>query len=159
VVHKFQLAFAGLHTGVPECYHIVKICIVSIGKGEVVLVLFFFNWAPHHGGILGRGGTAPHTLDPSTSWRWRVSLILQLLYTQGMSPCYPLYRRLDGTQSQSGRSGEDKTSQPLPGLKPPINQHAAQHYTTELSWLLLCRSTVIILLSPFPFTLVQRVTL
>jgi hypothetical protein len=34
-------------------------------------------------------------------------------------PCYPVDRRLDGPQSQSGRGGEEKYSQPLSGLEPP----------------------------------------
>jgi len=33
-----------------------------------------------------------------------------------------LDRILGGTQSQSGRSGEEKNSQPLPGLEPPTVQ-------------------------------------
>jgi len=40
------------------------------------------------------------------------------LYHQGKSPWYPLDRRLGGPQSWSGHSGEEKTSQLLPGLKP-----------------------------------------
>jgi hypothetical protein len=39
--------------------------------------------------------------------------------------------RLGGPQSRSGRGGEQKNSQPLPGLEPPI----IQRYTTELSQL------------------------
>jgi hypothetical protein len=38
---------------------------------------------------------------------------------------------LGGPQSQSGRGGEEKNSQPLPGLEPPIIQPATQPYTTE----------------------------
>jgi hypothetical protein len=44
----------------------------------------------------------------------------QLLYPQGKSPWYLLDRRLDRLQSQSGCSGEEKTSQTLPGLEPLI---------------------------------------
>jgi hypothetical protein len=40
-------------------------------------------------------------------------------------------------QNRSGRGGEDKHSQPLPGLEPPIIQPVAQRYTTELSRLTL----------------------
>jgi hypothetical protein len=47
-----------------------------------------------------------------------------------------LGRRLGGPQSQSGHSGEEKNSQPLPGLKLLITQRVAQCYTIELSWLL-----------------------
>jgi len=43
---------------------------------------------------------------------------------------YALDRRLSGPQSRSGRGGEEKDSQPLPGLEP---QPVAQRYTTELS--------------------------
>jgi hypothetical protein len=41
-------------------------------------------------------------------------------YPQGKNPCYPLDRRLGGLQSRSRRGGEEKNSQPLPGLEPPI---------------------------------------
>jgi hypothetical protein len=44
-----------------------------------------------------------------------------------------LDRRLDGTRSWSGYGVEEKNSQPLPGLEPPIIQPVAQRYTTELS--------------------------
>jgi len=40
------------------------------------------------------------------------------LYPQGKSPWYPLDRRLGGNQSRSGRSGEEKNSQPPPGIEP-----------------------------------------
>jgi hypothetical protein len=33
-------------------------------------------------------------------------------------PWYPLDRRLGGTQSRSGRGGEEKNSQPPPGTEP-----------------------------------------
>jgi hypothetical protein len=55
---------------------------------------------------------------------------------QGKSPWYPLDRRLGGPQSRSGRGGEEKNSQPLPGLEPPIIQPLDQCYTTELSRLI-----------------------
>jgi hypothetical protein len=48
---------------------------------------------------------------------------------------YPLDRRLGGPESQSGRGGEEKNFQPLPGLELPIMQPVAQRYTTELFWL------------------------
>jgi hypothetical protein len=55
------------------------------------------------------------------------------LYPQGKSPWYPLDRRMGGPQRRSGRGGEQKNSQPLPGLEPPIIQPVAQGYTIELS--------------------------
>jgi hypothetical protein len=56
--------------------------------------------------------------------------------TPRKEPCYPLDRRLSGPQSRSGRGGEEKNSQPLPGLEPPIIQPVAQRYSAELSRLL-----------------------
>jgi hypothetical protein len=37
----------------------------------------------------------------------------------GKKPWYPLDARLGGPQSMSGRGGEEKNSQLLPGLEPP----------------------------------------
>jgi hypothetical protein len=47
-----------------------------------------------------------------------------------------LDRRLGEPQSRSGLGGEEKNSQPLSSLEPPIIQLVAQRYTTELSRLL-----------------------
>jgi hypothetical protein len=51
------------------------------------------------------------------------------LYPHGNSPWYLLGRRLGGLQSRSGSGGEEKNSQPLTGLEPPIIQPVAQSYT------------------------------
>jgi len=61
------------------------------------------------------------------------SFILQSLYPQGNNPWYPVDRKLGEPQSQSGCNGEQKNSQPIPGLKSLIIQPTAQIYTTELS--------------------------
>jgi hypothetical protein len=61
----------------------------------------------------------------------------QPLYPQGKRLWYPLDRRLGGPQSRSGRGGEEKNSQLLPGLESPIIQSVAQRYTTELSRIIL----------------------
>jgi hypothetical protein len=55
------------------------------------------------------------------------------LYPQGKSPWYPLDRRLGGPQRQSRRGGEEKNSQALQGIEPPIIQPVDQLYTAELS--------------------------
>jgi hypothetical protein len=55
--------------------------------------------------------------------------MLWLLYHQDW---YTVDRRLGEPQSQSGHSGEEKNSQLLPGLEPPIIQPVAQCCTTEL---------------------------
>jgi hypothetical protein len=44
------------------------------------------------------------------------------LYPHGKNPWYPLDRRLGGPETQSGRRGEEKNSQPIPGLETPIIQ-------------------------------------
>jgi uncharacterized membrane protein len=50
-------------------------------------------------------------------------------------------RRLGGPQSRSGRGGEEKNSQPLPALEPPLIQSVAHRYTTELSRLRMDKLT------------------
>jgi hypothetical protein len=81
----------------------------------------------------GSGSIAPCILDLGTRWMCVVSFTPLPLYPHGKSFWYPLDRRLNGLWSQSGCGGEDKNSQPLSGLKPPIIQPVAQRYTTELS--------------------------
>jgi hypothetical protein len=56
--------------------------------------------------------------DLGTGWRWVVSFTPRPLYLQGKRPWYPLDRRLGGPQSRSGRDGEEKNSQPPPGIEP-----------------------------------------
>jgi hypothetical protein len=65
--------------------------------------VLFFNWAPHHEGVLGSGGIAPRILDLGTRWRWMVNFTARPLYPQAKSPRYPLDERLGGPQSRSGR--------------------------------------------------------
>jgi hypothetical protein len=81
-----------------------------------------FNWAPRHEWVLRSGGIAPRILDLGTRWRSVVSFTPQPLYPQRKSPSYLLDKRLGGSQSRSGRAGEEKHSHPLPGLEPPIIQ-------------------------------------
>jgi hypothetical protein len=50
--------------------------------------------------------------------RWVVNFAPRPLYLQGKSPWYALNRRLCGPQSQSGRRGEEKNSQPPSGIEP-----------------------------------------
>jgi hypothetical protein len=105
-------------------------------KGKVVPVLFLLNRAPRHEGVLGEWRYSSTHSWTRTRWRWVVSFTRRPLYPQGKSPWYPLDRRLGGPQSRSGRGGEEKNSQPLPGVELPIVQPVAQRYTTELSQLL-----------------------
>jgi hypothetical protein len=48
------------------------------------------------------------------------------LYPQGKNLSYPLDRRMGGFQSWSGSGGEEKNSQPVAGLEPPIIQLIVQ---------------------------------
>jgi hypothetical protein len=73
-----------------------------------------------------------------TRWRCMVSCTPWPLYPQGKSPWYPLYRRLDGPQIRSGHGGEEKNSQPPPGIEPLNPDRPARSLVTiptELSWL------------------------
>jgi hypothetical protein len=106
------------------------------GKGKSKVIPALCNWAPRHEGVLGSRSIAPRILHLGTRWRWVVSFTARPLYSQRKSPCYQLDRRLGGPQSRSVRSGEEKNSQPLPGLEPPIIQLVTQRYTTELSRIL-----------------------
>jgi hypothetical protein len=54
---------------------------------------------------------------------------------------------LGGAQSRSGRGSEEKNSQPLLGLEPPITQPVAQRYTTELSRLIIGKKFLLYLVS------------
>jgi hypothetical protein len=81
---------------------------------------------------LGIGDIAPGILDLGTRWRWVVSFTSRPLYPQGKRPWYQLDRRVGGPQNWSGPGGEEKNSQSLLGLEPPIIQPITQRYTTEL---------------------------
>jgi hypothetical protein len=90
--------------------------------------------------------TTSRILGIFTRWRWVVSFTPRPLYTQGKSPWYPLDRRLGGW---SAHGGEEKNSQPLPWLEPPIIQPVAQCGKTLLkkgassSWVqALCRHVI-----------------
>jgi hypothetical protein len=65
----------------------------------------------------GSGGIAPIILDLGARWTLVVSFTHRPLYPQGKSIWYPLGRRLGGSQSRSGRGGEEKNSQPPPGIE------------------------------------------
>jgi len=58
------------------------------------------------------------------------------LHPQGKRPWHPFDRRPGGLQSRSGSGGEEKNSQPTPGLEPPIIQPVAQRHSTEPSQLI-----------------------
>jgi hypothetical protein len=61
--------------------------------------------------------------------------------TAGKRTCYPLNTRLSGPQSLSG-SGDERNSQPLPGLELSIIQPVAQRYTAELTQLLFTSTSM-----------------
>jgi hypothetical protein len=77
-----------------------------------------FNWTPSHAGL---------------SREWWYSFTPRPFYPQGKSSWYRLDRRLGGPQSRSRHGGEEKNSQPLPGLEPPIIELVTQLCTIELT--------------------------
>jgi hypothetical protein len=85
-----------------------------IHKGRKVnLSLCFFS--TEHNAVKaywGSGGIAPRILMTLAldGGEWSASCPWPL-YPLGKSPCYPLNRRTGGTQSPSGRCGEEKNSQ------------------------------------------------
>jgi hypothetical protein len=88
---------------------------------------------------MGGGRIASRILNLCTRWRWVVSFTPRPLYLQGKGPWCPLDRRLGGPQSRSERGGEEKNSQPLPGLEHFLIQPVAQSCTTELpSYMFIC---------------------
>jgi len=58
------------------------------------------------------GGIAPRIFYFGTRWICLVSFTPQPIYPQRKSSWYLLDRRLGGLQSQAGRGGEEKNSQP-----------------------------------------------
>jgi hypothetical protein len=96
-----------------------------------------FNQTPCHEGVLGEWNfSSTHSLTSALDGgEWSASRPGR--FTPRKSPWYPLDRRLDGPQNRSGYGGEEKNSQALLGLEPPILQLVAQRYTTELSRLLM----------------------
>jgi len=73
------------------------------GKIKVKLPLWFFLTDHAVKAYLGSGGIAPSILDLSTRRWWAVSFMPRPIFPQGKNPWYPLYRRLCGPQSPSGR--------------------------------------------------------
>jgi hypothetical protein len=65
----------------------------------------------------GSGGIAPF-FDLGTRWRRVVNFTPRPLYPRERAPGTHLDRRLGGPQSRSGRGGEEKNSQPPPGIEP-----------------------------------------
>jgi hypothetical protein len=95
----------------------------------------------------GSGGVAPRILDLGARWRWVVSFTPQPLKPQGKSPWYQLVRRLGGTLNSSGHGGEEKNSQPSPGIEPwnfdgpapsPALYRLNYPGSTELHWQKVC---------------------
>jgi hypothetical protein len=68
-----------------------------------------------------------------------VSFTPRPIYPQGKSPWYPLDRRVGGPQSCSAHGGEEKNSQPPPGIEPqnpdrPARSPALYRLSHHGSW-------------------------
>jgi hypothetical protein len=66
----------------------------------------------------GNGGIVPLILWPRHQMEMSGQLHALAVLLPEKEPWYPLDRRLDGPQSRSGRGGEEKNSQPPPGIEP-----------------------------------------
>jgi len=83
----------------------------------------------------GSGGIAPYILNPALDGSgWSASRPGPFT-PGGNNPHYPLDRRLGGPQSRSGRGGEEKKSQPLPGIE-PVYQNEGEFVSKILSKIL-----------------------
>jgi hypothetical protein len=91
---------------------------LRLGLKQNVKLSLCFNYAPRHESVLGEWRHISTHCDLDTRWMWVVSFTPRPLYPLGKSPWYPLDRRLGGPQSRSGRGGEEKNSQPPPGIEP-----------------------------------------
>jgi hypothetical protein len=91
---------------------------VNTGKGKKLTLCLCLTKDHAMKMYWGSGGIAPRIFDLSTRWRWVVSFTTRPLYPQRKNPRYPLDRRLGGPRSRSGCSGEEKNSQPPPGIEP-----------------------------------------
>jgi len=60
----------------------------------------------------GSGSIAPHILNLGTRWRWVVSSIPRLLYSQGKRSQYQMDRRLHWAHSCCGHSDKEKIPVP-----------------------------------------------
>jgi hypothetical protein len=67
-----------------------------------------------------------------------VSFTPRPLYPQGMSPLYPMGRKLGGIQKSSGRGGAEKNSQSPQESNPrtPIVRPIAQRYTDQFKMII-----------------------
>jgi hypothetical protein len=65
---------------------------------------------------------------------------------QGKNLRYPLKMKLVEYQVRYGHGVEEKNSQPLEGLESPIIHPVAQHYTTELSRLIMGKRLILIVI-------------
>jgi hypothetical protein len=53
------------------------------------------NFAPRHEDVLGSGGVSSFIINLGTRWRWVDSFTPRSLYSQGKTPRYPLFRRME----------------------------------------------------------------
>jgi hypothetical protein len=79
---------------------------------------------------------APRILNLGTRWRWVVSFTPRPFYPRWKKSWYLFDMRLGVPQSRSGRGGEEKKSQPLPGIEP--------HSSSPWNWKRLLLNTVVL---------------
>jgi hypothetical protein len=74
-------------------------------------------------------------------YRGVVSFTPWLLYSQGNSPHFPLYRKLGETQNQPEGCGEENIL-PLPGIEPWASSSQPTAIQTGLSQLIICHKDI-----------------
>jgi hypothetical protein len=78
-----------------------------------------FNWAPRHGGVLGEWRyRSTHSLTSTLDGGERSASRLGRFTPRGRAPGTHWIGGWVGPQSRSGRGGEEKNSQPRPGIEP-----------------------------------------
>jgi hypothetical protein len=100
------------------------------------------NWASRYEGVLGElkyssAHSLPRTLDGG---KWSASRPGRFTPRE-RAPGTQWVGGWVGLLSRSAHRGEEKNSQPLPGLEPPIMQPVAQRCTTELPRLICIRDS------------------
>jgi hypothetical protein len=79
-------------------------------------------------------------------WMWVVSFMLRSLYTPGETSWYPSDERLGGSQSRSGRGGEEKTSHHCSaGNRIPVVRN---YFSKRIIIIIII--IILLLLLPFP---------
>jgi hypothetical protein len=117
-----------------QWFYVLRIIIIIIIIVIIIIIIIIIKHAMKT--YFGICGMAPRILTSTLDGgEWSASRPGRFTPRE-IAPNYPLDRRPGGPQSRSGRGSEDKNSQPLPGLEPPIIWPVAQRCINEVTRLL-----------------------